>query len=74
MIARQDGSHVAFRYKIVSLGMSIGVERGRLVSGHLGEGLLQLLGDGFVFLLLGHQLVLQPVHLHKQDLKLCSSC
>ena len=35
----------------------------RLVSGHLGKGLLQLLGDSLEFLLLGHQLVLQPVNL-----------
>ena len=34
-----------------------------LVSGHLGEGLFELLGDGLVLLLLGHELVLQPVHL-----------
>ena len=34
-----------------------------LVSGHLGEGLLQLLGDRLVLLLLGDQLILQPVHL-----------
>ena len=34
-----------------------------LVSGHLCEGLLQLLGDGLVLLLLAHQLILQPVHL-----------
>ena len=34
-----------------------------LVSGHLGEGLLQLLGDGLVLLLLRHQLVLQSVNL-----------
>ena len=45
-----------------------------LISGHLSKGLLELLGDGLVLLLLGHQLVLQPVNLHKQDLKLCSSC
>ena len=34
-----------------------------LVAGHLGEGLFELLGDGLVLLLLGHELVLQPVHL-----------
>ena len=34
-----------------------------LVSGHLGEGLFELLGDGLVLLLLGDELVLQPVHL-----------
>ena len=34
-----------------------------LISGHLGEGLLELLGDGLVLLLLAHQLILQPVHL-----------
>ena len=38
-------------------------DEGKLVSGHLGEGLLQLLGDGLVLLLLAHQLILQPVHL-----------
>jgi hypothetical protein len=37
---------------------------GYLVSGHLCEGLLELLGDGLELLLLGHQLVLQPVNLH----------
>merc|ERR1719472_580558 len=39
-----------------------------LVSGHLGEGLLQLLGDRLVLLLLGDQLILQPVHLLLQFL------
>ena len=34
-----------------------------LVAGHLGEGLFELLGDGLVLLLLGDELVLQPVHL-----------
>merc|ERR1719474_2008627 len=34
-----------------------------IVSGHLCEGLLQLLSDGLVLLLLGHELILQPVHL-----------
>merc|ERR1719430_1231282 len=34
-----------------------------LVSGHLCEGLLQLLSDGLVLLLLGDELILQPVHL-----------
>merc|ERR1719201_2902272 len=34
-----------------------------LVSGHLGEGLLELLSDGLVLLLLRHKLILQPVHL-----------
>ena len=38
-------------------------KHGTLVSGHLGEGLLQLLGDPLQLLLLPHQLVLQPVHL-----------
>ena len=38
-------------------------DEGKLVSGHLGEGLLQLLGDGLELLLLGDQLILQPVHL-----------
>merc|ERR1712241_1376345 len=37
--------------------------RHSLVSRHLSEGLLQLLGDSLVLLLLGHQLVLKPVHL-----------
>merc|ERR1712241_615672 len=37
--------------------------RHSLVSRHLSKGLLELLGDGLVLLLLGHQLVLQPVHL-----------
>ena len=35
----------------------------KLVAGHLSEGLFELLGDGLVLLLLGDQLVLQPVHL-----------
>merc|ERR1711887_102894 len=39
-----------------------------LVSGHLGKGLLQLLGDRLVLLLLGDQLILQPVHLLLQFL------
>merc|ERR1719210_3308063 len=34
-----------------------------LVSRHLCEGLLQLLSDGLVLLLLGDELILQPVHL-----------
>ena len=34
-----------------------------LVAGHLGEGLLQLLGDPLQLLLLRHKLVLQPVNL-----------
>ena len=34
-----------------------------LVSGHLGEGLLQLLGDPLQLLLLRYKLVLQPVNL-----------
>merc|ERR1711936_1525018 len=34
-----------------------------LVSGHLGEGLLELLGDPLQLLLLAHQLVLQSVNL-----------
>ena len=38
-------------------------DEGKLVSGHLGEGLLQLLSDSLVLLLLGNQLILQPVHL-----------
>ena len=38
-------------------------DEGKLVAGHLGEGLLQLLGDGLELLLLGDELVLQPVHL-----------
>jgi hypothetical protein len=40
---------------------------GDLVSGHLGEGLLELLGDGLELLLLGHQLVLQPVNLRNNN-------
>jgi len=39
-----------------------------LVSGHLSEGLLELLSDGLVLLLLGDQLILQPVHLLLQFL------
>merc|ERR1719192_37161 len=39
-----------------------------LVSGHLCEGLLQLLSDGLVLLLLGDELILQPVHLLLQFL------
>ncbi len=35
-----------------------------LISGHLGEGLVQLLSDGLELVLLAHQLVLQPVNLH----------
>ena len=38
-------------------------DEGKLVSGHLGEGLLQLLGDPLQLLLLAHQLVFQAVHL-----------
>merc|ERR1719275_306664 len=34
-----------------------------LVSGHLSEGLLELLSDRLVLLLLRHKLILQPVHL-----------
>merc|ERR1719391_1971648 len=41
---------------------------GLLVSGHLGEGLLQLLSDRLVLLLLRDQLILQPVHLLLQFL------
>jgi hypothetical protein len=40
---------------------------GDLVSGHLGEGLLELLCDGLELLLLGHQLVLQPVNLRNSN-------
>merc|ERR1719464_1393894 len=39
-----------------------------LVSGHLSEGLLQFLSDGLELLLLGDQLILQPVHLLLQFL------
>ena len=39
---------------------------GILVSGHLGEGLLQLLSDRLVLLLLRDQLILQPVHLREE--------
>ena len=38
-------------------------DEGKLVAGHLGEGLLKLLGDGLELLLLGDELVLEPVHL-----------
>ena len=38
-------------------------DEGKLVSGHLGEGLLQLLGDGLELLLLGDELIFEPVHL-----------
>merc|ERR1711990_781597 len=48
--------------------MRILLEEHRLVSGHLSEGLLELLGDGLVLLLLGDQLILQPVHLLLQFL------
>ena len=37
-----------------------------LVAGHLGEGLLELLVDRLELLLLGDQLVLQSVHLHRE--------
>ena len=37
-----------------------------LVSGHLGEGLLELLGDPLQLLLLAHQLVLQSVNLNRE--------
>ena len=37
-----------------------------LVSGHLSEGLLELLGDRLVLLLLGNKLILQPVHLQQK--------
>mgnify|MGYP001176495563 CR=1 FL=1 len=37
--------------------------RQSLVSGHLGEGLLEFLGDGLELLLLSDQLVLQTVNL-----------
>ena len=36
-----------------------------LVAGHLGEGLLELLVDRLELLLLGDELVLQAVHLHR---------
>ena len=39
-----------------------------LVSGHLGEGLLQLLSDPLQLLLLAHQLVLQSVNLNREFL------
>ena len=39
-----------------------------LVSGHLSKGLLELLSDGLVLLLLGDQLILQPVHLGKDEM------
>ena len=48
---------------MVSCEIRVQANWGILVSGHLGEGLLQLLGDRLVLLLLGHQLILQPVHL-----------
>jgi len=35
----------------------------KLVAGHLGEGLLELLGDGLELLLLADQLVLESVNL-----------
>ena len=35
----------------------------KLVSGHLGKGLLQLLGDCLELLLLAHQLILKSVNL-----------
>ena len=38
---------------------------GPLVAGHLGEGLLELLVDRLELLLLGDELVLQAVHLHR---------
>ena len=34
-----------------------------LISGHLSEGLLELLSDGLVLLLLSHQLIFESVHL-----------
>merc|ERR1712241_515232 len=40
--------------------------RHSLVSRHLSEGLLELLGDGLVLLLLGHQLILKPVNFSLQ--------
>jgi hypothetical protein len=40
----------------------------KLVSGHLGKSLLQLLCDGLELLLLGHKLILQPVNLVEYDL------
>ena len=42
-------------------------KHGTLVSGHLGEGLLQLLRDPLQLLLLPHQLVLQPVDLDTKN-------
>ena len=41
-----------------------------LVSGHLGEGLLELLGDGLELLLLSDQLVLESVNLNKEKIEL----
>ena len=46
-------------------------DEGKLISGHLGEGLLELLGDGLVLLLLRHQLVLQSVHLNTNVRQYC---
>ena len=43
-----------------------------LVTGHLCEGLLQLLSDGLVLLLLGDELILQPVHLEEETIMKCS--
>ena len=43
-----------------------------LISGHLGEGLLELLSDGLVLLLLGDELILQPVHLGEEKIMECS--
>ena len=37
-----------------------------LVSGHLGEGAVELLGDGLELLLLSDQLVLQSVDLNRE--------
>merc|ERR1711990_500121 len=48
--------------------MRLEKEESILVSGHLSEGLLELLSDGLVLLLLGDQLILQPVHLLLQFL------
>ena len=45
-----------------------------LVSGHLGEGLLELLGDPLQLLLLAHQLVLQSVNLNREILISGSIC
>ena len=49
---------VAFKFLFLSHGFCW-----LLVSRHLSEGLLQLFCDGLVLLLLGHQLILQSVHL-----------